>query len=287
MRINKITAAALIILVLAAINILFFAWTDPETRGAVEWMSYGFTMFSFIVACIAILRRRGDDDEVYNLTTAYLPTSYFVVQTILSAIAIYYGMVLRKASEAAQTISENVNVSVANLVDKAQEVLPDSIQGLAVDSIGSTINETVQSTTEVVAQQPSFLSEHYTVIVLSVYILVFVFYAFNLAMHSTANKATEESLARQQEEHSFIQENSQRLQRAMLQIKDPSAKKAVNSLFETIRFGANHTTPEGKVLQEEVTAGIGRLIALIGAADWDSVKELANELNTKAKLIKQ
>lgn len=285
MKINNITTVALMVLVLVILNILFFAWTDAATRGAVEWMSYGFTMFAFIVACVSVFRIRRDSNEVYHLTTNFLPVSYFVVQTILSAIAIYYGIVLRKATEVTHTITETVNDSVGKLVEKTQDVLPDSIQGLSVDSIGATIGEAVSSTTEVVTQQSSFLAEHYTVVVLSVYVLVLVFYAFNLGVHSTANKATVESLAKQAEEHLFIQENSQRLQRLLLQVKEPTAKKAVNSLYETIRFGANHTTPEGKQIQGEVTAGIARLTALITAADWEAVKELACELNAKAKQI--
>ena len=211
------------VLVLAAINILFFAWTDAETRGAVEWMSYGFTMFAFAVACISVFRIRQDNNEVYNLTTHYLPVSYFVVQTILSAIAIYYGIVLRKTAEVTHKITETVNDSVGKVVEKTQEVLPDSIQGLSVDSIGSTLGDTVRSTTEAVTQQSSFLAEHYTVIVLSVYVLVFVFYAINLGMHSTANKATAESLAKQAREHSFIDENSQKLQRLLLHVTAPAA----------------------------------------------------------------
>lgn len=284
MRINKTTTGVLLVLVLAVLNILFFAWTDAETRGAVEWMSYGFTMFAFVVACISVFRiPRGN--EVYNLTTSYLPVSYFGIQTILGAVAIYYAMVMRKATEVTHTITNTVNESVGKIVDKTQDVLPDSIQGISVDSIGSAIEETVQSSTEVVHQQSSFLAEHYTVIVLSVYLLVLVIFAFNFVMHATANKATADSLAKQADELAFSQTNSQLLQRLLPQVKEPAAKKAVNSLFETIRYGASHTTPEGKQLQGEVTEGIARLITLINNADWNAVKELAGDLNTKAKQI--
>lgn len=188
------------VLVLVALNILFFAWTDGETRGAVEWMLYGFTLLVFIFACISVFRIRRDNNEVYNLTITYLSITYFA-QTILSVIAIYYEVVLRKTSEVTNKITETVNDSINNLADKSGEILPDSIQGLAVDSIGSSISDTVKSATEVVAKQPSFFAEHYTVIVLSVFILVLVFYAIYLGAHSTANKATKKSLTKQEEEH--------------------------------------------------------------------------------------
>lgn len=71
----------------------------------------------------------------------------------------------------------------------------------------------------------------------------------------------------------------------MLQVKEPAAKKAVNSLYETIRYGSNHTTAEGKEIQAKVTQGIARLTTLISAADWGAVKDLAYELNEKAKQI--
>jgi len=284
MRINKITAVALMALVLIVLNILFFAWTDEETRGTVEWMSYGFTMFSFVVACISIFRIRQDSDEVYHLTTNFLPISYFCVQTILSVIAIYYGMVLRKTSEMTETVTSTVNDSVNKLIDQSKGALPDSIQGVDIDSIGSTIGNAVNSTTEAITQQSSFLADHYAIIVLTVYLLVLVFYAVNLGIHSTANKATAESLAKQAKDHLFIQENSQRLQRMLSQVSDPTAKKAVNSLYESIRFSANQTTPEGKQIEAEVAAGIGQLASLISTANWDAVKELAQQLNEKIKM---
>lgn len=256
MRINKMTAVALMILVLIVLQILFFAWTDEETRGAVEWMSYGFTMFAFVMACWSVFRVRQDSNEVYHLTTNYLPVSYFVVQTILSAIAIYYGMVLRKTAEVTQTITETVSDAVNESVGKL-----------------------------VATYQPSFLAEHYTIIVLSVYLLVLVFYAINLGIHSTANQATAESLAKQEEEHKFIQENSKLLQRLLIQIKEPTAQKAVNSLYETIRFSANHTSSEDKQIQNEIAVGISQLASLVEAANWDEVKELSQQLNLKAQII--
>lgn len=33
------TFVALMVLVLIVLNVLFFVWTDVETRGIVEWMS--------------------------------------------------------------------------------------------------------------------------------------------------------------------------------------------------------------------------------------------------------
>ncbi|MCR5271296.1 MAG: hypothetical protein K6D91_09815 [Prevotella sp.] len=280
MRINQMTFVALMVLVLIVLNVLFFVWTDVETRGIVEWMSYGFAMFSFVVASIAVLRVSKDSDEVYHLTTTFLPLSYFCVQTVLSAVAIGYGMVLRRTQETAQSLTSNMQ----DTVNKVVESLPDSVAGIATDSIGSAIGNTVNTTTETVVGRSMFLAENYTVIVLSVYLLVLLFYAFNLGIHKTANDATRESLAEQAAEQDSKMQLSQRLQLLEVKVKDAAAKKEVNRLYETIRYGANHTTPQGKQIEGAITAGLDELSALIDRADWEKVRELAQELTVRAKM---
>ncbi len=284
MRFSKITASALMLLVLIVLNILFFAWTDAETRGAVEWMSYGFCMFSFVVACVAIFRVPQDSDEVYSLTTNYVCLSYFAVQTVLSVVAIYYGMVLRRATEMVQATSDKVNSIVSNITGAVQQALPDSIGNLSTDSLGTVVNETVGSATDTVTQQSSFLADHYTTIVLTVYLLVFVFYAIRLFVHHTANQSTAADLAEQARQHAYIADNSQRVDRLARQITDPQAKKAVTQLYETIHFSANVTTAEGKQIEQEVASGIDRLAQLVASADWQAVTQCAKELNQLAKL---
>lgn len=159
MKINKIAALALMALVLIVLNVFFFLWTDEKARGPVEWMSYGFAAFAFVAACVSILLIREDSDEVYDFTTPLLSISYFAVQLVLSVAAIFCGMILRGATQIAGTIAEKM--------------------------------------TGTVAQQPSPVSKYYVVLVLSVYLVVLVFYALSVGIHSMANKATAEALAGQ------------------------------------------------------------------------------------------
>lgn len=284
MRVNRSIAVALMFLVLVVLNILFFIWTDAETRGSVEWMSYGFMMFSFFVVCWGVFRVREDSNEVYHLTTNFLPISYFCVQTVLSAIAIYYAMVLRKAAELTEVATEKANSAVNTVIDTAKGVLPDSIRGVDVDSIGAAIGDAVNSSTEAVTQQTSFFAEYYPIIVLSVYLLVLVFYAISLGVHKTANDATKASLAEQAAKYTYIADNTKRLQRLKLQIHDMAAKHDVDMLYSIIKSSPVVASGDGREAEIKVEEGIAKLESLVADKDWEGVKTLAKELQLTAKL---
>lgn len=99
MGISKTTLTIAAVMGCAVLNILFFLWTSADTRGVVEWSSYGFTMFAFVAAFLSLTRVSRDNNEVYNLTTVYVPVMYLTAQTVLSGFAIYYAMVIRNILE--------------------------------------------------------------------------------------------------------------------------------------------------------------------------------------------
>ena len=262
MKINKLSAAALMVLVLIVLNVLFFVWTDKEFRGVVEWISYGFTMLAFVMACISIFRIHQDSDETYHLTTNYLPVSYFAVQVTLSAVAIYICIMLREAKEIAQTVKDGLS-----------DLSPDAMQ------------DVVEPTADIVFWQSSFFANHFTEIALSLYLLILVFYVINISIHSTATKATARALAIQNEEHQFIKESCQQLQRLLVLIKDPEAKKSITALYESIRYKATHTKPDDKIIQNEISDGIKQLTLYVTESNWNAVQRLSKELSTKSNLF--
>lgn len=261
MKINKTSTIALMILVLIVINILFFAWIDSDLRGPVEWMSYGFEMFAFIIACISVLHISQNNKETYRISTVYLPISYFAVQTVLSIFAIYICIILREAKDIAQNVRDNII---------------DLSSGTAQDVINSTAD---------IACRKSFFIDHYTEIVLSVYLLVLVYYVITISIHMTANKATAIALETQEKEHSFIRESCAQLQHLSALIDNPEAKKSINYLYEAIRYKANKVTPEGKLVQNEVAAGIKQLMSYVDDSNWEAIHKLSKELCIKVKSI--
>lgn len=99
MQNNRLTTSVLIITVIIVLNVLFFLWTDNYTRGTVVWMSYGFGMFAFIVACVSLLLSKPNRSDVSHLTTVLLSLTYFCVQTALSIAVTFYSVVILQAQE--------------------------------------------------------------------------------------------------------------------------------------------------------------------------------------------
>ncbi len=229
----KSTALLIMALIFIVINVVFFLWVDASKCGLAEWYAYGFMAFSFLFACISILIYNGRSDEVYSLTTVYIPLKYFYVQTVLSALGVVGAMYIR--------------------------AMPD------------------------IAGSASFFIVHYATVLLTIYLIVMVVYLVRFIMHSAANKATEESLQQQYEEHAYVRDVAPVLANYMPLITDANAKKAVNNLYETIRFSANKTSAQGQANRIAVTEGVDQLTGLIEAQDWQAVMALATRLNLKAK----
>lgn len=129
-----------------------------------------------------------------------------------------------------------------------------------------------------------FIIGHYIAILLTIYIVVLLVYVIRFWIHCKANRATEQSLERQHEEHSYVRDLGGMLSNLLPQVTDSEAKKAVNALYETIRFSTNKTTETGAKNRQEVAQGIASLSQLIASNDWQSVSDLAAQLNQKAKL---
>lgn len=259
MKSNKTTAILLMVLVFAVINLIFFLWVKPAECGSAEWVAYGFMAFSFLFAVFAIGTYRGKDDETYSLTTVYLPLKYFYVQTFLSAAGVIGAILIRNAGKAADKVGSTVS-------DAVQQVTGNDV------ALGQT------------AENAPFFVHYYTTLLVTVYVIVLLVYVVRYVVHINANQATEASLAQQHEEHSYVRDLGGMLSALLPMVGDADAKKAVNTLYETVRFSANKTSEAGQRNRQEVAAGVTRLTELISAKDWQGVIDLANQLNLKAKI---
>lgn len=259
MKKNKSTALLLMVLVFVVINVIFFLWLKPAQCGSAEWVSYGFMAFSFLFAVAAMLTYKGKSDETYSLTTVYLPLQYFFVQTVLSVAGIIGAVLIRNANRVADNVSEQVS-NAASAVTDSEVAL-----GQAAENV-------------------PFLVQHYTTLLVTVYIIIALIYVVRYIVHLSANDATEASLAQQHEEHSYVRDLGGMLSGLLPMVSDDGAKKAVNRLYETVRFSANKTSEVGQRNRQEVAAGITTLTQLIASKDWQAVTELANQLNLKAKM---
>lgn len=243
MKKNKSLATLLMVLIFIAVNVIFFIWVTPAQCGPVEWISYGFMVASFIFACVAMMTYNGKSDEVYSLSTVYVALKYFYVQTVLSALGVIGAQLIRSA-QSSQAASQ-----VASYVPAKY----------------------------------AFIIEHYFVLITSIYILVCLFYVIRFIVHSKANRATEQSLQQQHEEHSYVRDLGGTLANLLPMVSDTNAKKAVNNLYETVRFSANKTTASGSSNRQQVAQGLAKLSELIAAKDWQGVSDLATQLNSIAK----
>lgn len=133
-------------------------------------------------------------------------------------------------------------------------------------------------------ENASFFIHHYDTILLTVYIIVLLIYAVRFILHRGANQATESSLRQQHIEHSYVRDLTPTLSNLMPMISDPAAKKAVNNLYEAIRYSANKTSEQGQANRVEVANGIDTLTNLVMAKDWQGTIDLANRLTFKAKM---
>ena len=129
----------------------------------------------------------------------------------------------------------------------------------------------------------SFFVHNYVTILLTVYIIVLLVFVVRFIIHSKANQATEASLREQYEDHSYVRDVAPILSSYLAMVSDPTAKKAVKNLYESVRFSANKTSELGRRNRQEVADGVDELTRLIEAQNWQAAAALATRLNIKAK----
>lgn len=133
------------------------------------------------------------------------------------------------------------------------------------------------------AANASFFVHNYVTILLTIYIIVLLVFVIRFIIHSKANQVTEASLREQYEDHSYVRDVAPILSSYLPMVSDPAAKKAVKTLYESIRFSANKTSEAGRRNREEVADGVDELARLIEAQNWQAATALATRLNIKAK----
>lgn len=134
------------------------------------------------------------------------------------------------------------------------------------------------------AGSDSFFANYFVAILLTVYVVVCLVFVIRFIIHRKANSATEASIMQQHEEHSYVRDLSGMLSNLLPLVSDANARKSVNNLYETVRFSANKTSESGQMNRQEVAEGVVALSKLVAAKDWQSVAELASQLNLKAKM---
>ena len=131
----------------------------------------------------------------------------------------------------------------------------------------------------------STLLGHYKQIVLTISLILFVYYAVRIAIHFMANKATEKSIQDQVSSHNYISNNYAFLNDLIGDIKDENAKKEINGLMETLRYSPAESLSI-KIHADRINNDIQQLKTLSQKDNWEQVAKTAQNIKNLIKSTK-